>query len=275
MQRRRKVNWRVLRAIMAAVAVVASGGLSTEAIASALKGEAFFDAPVATLFFVGFLLAFWWLYQERRTFLTTKLYWHEVDPHRALIILLTKPNIIPIPQKTDGSFPWILRGGDASVILRGESLEEEVKDQNLNRLRWNWQQLMRGILPHVSTLQVVYLLGSDGPGSGSFQYLDYAEELIKQYLPEVSVKRFGRPVDFEGDFEGLVDCLGQCIQEIQRECGICEKDIVIDITGGQKTASIAGAMVTLNTRVTFQYVSTTDPSKVRAYDVTVESPISL
>uniref|UniRef100_A0A7V4TZV3 Uncharacterized protein n=1 Tax=Candidatus Caldatribacterium saccharofermentans TaxID=1454753 RepID=A0A7V4TZV3_9BACT len=273
MRRTRKVDWRVLRAIMAAVAAAISGGLSTEAIASALKGEAFFDTPVAVLFFAVFLLAFWWLYRERRTFLATRLYWHEVDPHRALIVLLTLPNIIP--QKTNGSFPWVLEKGDTKVILKGESLENEANDPNLEKLRWNWQQLMRGILPHVGTLRVVYLLGSDGSGSGSFRYLDDAEGLIKQYLPEVSVRRFGRPVDFEGDFEGLVDCLNQCVQEIQWEYRIHEKDIVIDVTGGQKTASIAGAMVTLNTRVTFQYVSTTDPRKVRAYDVTLESPISL
>jgi hypothetical protein len=273
MQRRRRVNWQVLRAVMAAAAVAVSSGLSTEAIASALKGEAFFDAPVAVLFFVGFLLAFWWLYQERRTFLTTRLYWHEVDPHKALIILLTLPNIVP--QKANGSFPWVLEKDGDRVILEGKSLENEANDPNLEKLRWNWQQLMRGILPHIGTLQVVYLLGSDGSGGGSFQYLGDAEELIKRYLSGVSVRRFVRPVDFEGDFEGLVDCLNQCVQEIQRECRIREKDIVIDVTGGQKTASIAGAMVTLNTRVTFQYVSTTDPRKVRAYDVTVESPISL
>ena len=46
-----------------------------------------------------------------------------------------------------------------------------------------------------------------------------------------------------------------------------DKDIVIDVTGGNITASIAGASSTLSTGITFQYVQTNSPHEVYAYDV--------
>jgi hypothetical protein len=58
------------------------------------------------------------------------------------------------------------------------------------------------------------------------------------------------------------------------QAGFNEQDIVIDITGGQKTTSIAGAVVTFNSQVTFQYVQTDDPYDVLIYDVVVRMPVS-
>ncbi len=50
-----------------------------------------------------------------------------------------------------------------------------------------------------------------------------------------------------------------------------EEDIIIDVTGGQKTTSIAGAVITLNSQVSFQYVQTNEPYKIMAYDVMIHS----
>jgi hypothetical protein len=52
-----------------------------------------------------------------------------------------------------------------------------------------------------------------------------------------------------------------------------EQDIIIDVTGGVKTASIAGASITFNTQVTFQYVQTFPPYEVYAYDVVYQSAL--
>jgi len=65
--------------------------------------------------------------------------------------------------------------------------------------------------------------------------------------------------------------------DVFKEQGIAEREIIIDITGGQKTVSIAGAVVTLNKNVTFQYVQTipdeSGKHKILAYDVIIQSQI--
>jgi hypothetical protein len=53
-----------------------------------------------------------------------------------------------------------------------------------------------------------------------------------------------------------------------------ERDIIIDVTGGFKTTSIAGASITFNSQVTFQYVQTLPPNEVYAYDVVYQPPFS-
>lgn len=69
--------------------------------------------------------------------------------------------------------------------------------------------------------------------------------------------------------------LGLKLREYEVEEKISEEDIIIDVTGGQKTTSIAGALVTLNSQVTFQYVQTNEPYNVVAYDVVIQSPVSI
>ena len=43
-------------------------------------------------------------------------------------------------------------------------------------------------------------------------------------------------------------------EALVKELGYSEKEIIIEVTGGQKTTSIAGAAATLNNQVIFQYV---------------------
>ena len=74
------------------------------------------------------------------------------------------------------------------------------------------------------------------------------------------------PVEFE-DFNALHRCLRGIISQEKKDADLKDEDIVIDVTGGQKTTSIAGATITFNTRVTFQYVQTRHPFEVYAYDV--------
>jgi hypothetical protein len=66
--------------------------------------------------------------------------------------------------------------------------------------------------------------------------------------------------------------LRQVIEAAKNE-HLADRDIMIDVTGGQKTASIAGASVTLNNDVVFQYVQTGgDPPEVFAYDLGAHVP---
>lgn len=64
----------------------------------------------------------------------------------------------------------------------------------------------------------------------------------------------------------MVDAFKELMQEFSRR-GINDKDIVIDITGGQKPNSVVGAVVTFNRRIKAQYVQTEGDNAIIQYDV--------
>jgi len=146
----------------------------------------------------------------------------------------------------------------------------------LNGTRWPWQQMLRGLRPHRKndTLINVYLIGSSKTElPGTFDSLPNAVQMIKHYFPYATVECYEEPVHFE-EFDAIVDVLSDVIRTLKSK-GYKEKQIIVDVTGGQKITSIAGAVVTFNSGVTFQYVQTDKPYDVLKYDVVVESAPSL
>jgi hypothetical protein len=258
---------------MAAWLVLITGSL----VADGLKGDALFEHwwPVlaqyqwlVTLGVVGlFILASVWLYHQRQAFsLARSLSRHLCEPHASLILLVSTPNHTP----SGTMFPLQLRSDrGATVELHGKSLAEDIKA--LDSIRWNWQQLLRAIVPHATALQRIHLIGSPG-AEGSFAHLDLCHGLLQRYLPGVGLVKVDEPIDFE-DFNALVQCMRRIINQ-EKQHGMKERDIIIDVTGGFKTTSIAGASITFNSQVTFQYVQTRPPNEVYAYDVVYQPPLS-
>ena len=56
------------------------------------------------------------------------------------------------------------------------------------------------------------------------------------------------------------------IEDFYKKPGIKPKEVLVDITGGKKTNSIAGGIATLAMGRMFQYIGTND-KQVTAYDV--------
>ena len=73
-------------------------------------------------------------------------------------------------------------------------------------------------------------------------------------------------VNFE-DAQQLVDAIA-LVQELLRKLGIPTREILVDITGGQKPPTVAGAVASLGEGRRFQYVSTVNDYKVVTYDPT-------
>lgn len=229
-----------------------------------------------------FILSVFALYEYRLLFLPVKsLSRDEVAPHKCLIIPVSNP------------YP-VIKAADVSITNESEAYKISVKKSEtkidvpqkgithdielLEGTRWSWQQMLRCIEPHKDRLKHVYLIGSPSSAGdekkGSYNSLCAAEFLIKHYVENIKVHKHPLPIDFE-DFDGLKTAFNKAI-ELFKEEGIPEKDIIIDITGGQKPVSIAGAIATLDKNVTFQYVQTTSDKtgkyKVWAYDVIVQPP---
>ncbi len=125
---------------------------------------------------------------------------------------------------------------------------------------WNWQQLLRAIEPHAKNLQAghIWLVGSsdDDDAKGSVPaYINHARDFLQGYLPATTFHPV-QGVDLE-DFDALLRVLRDCaIKPACKNFKLSHKELALDITGGQKIASVAGAVITLNLQVVCQYVRT-------------------
>ena len=265
--------WLALILAMVAVLLSEVGGGILDEILKSLAHISIWLKLMIIVSIIFFLVV--WLYHLRNTFFPFRtLSRHPCEGHEGLVLLLSDSNIL-VDIK---SFPLTIKNSAGQqAVLAGESLEEDIKALNLlTKPWWNWQQLLRGLAPHQKTLKIVYLIGSkdtkDEKGEvikkGSGKDIDNAAKLVHKYFLEAEIKKLEEAVDFE-DLDEIVKYVNKCIAYI-RKMEIEEKDIIIDVTGGMKTTSIAGAIVTMNRKATtFQYVQTIPPYKTVAYDLKI------
>lgn len=264
-------------AVFLALLVLVSGSW----IADGVKGEILFSdwfdffgnrAWGLSVAFVVFLVSSYGLYRLRHAFANIQsLSRHKCDPHKSLILIVSTPT--PGTRLDDSTI--MLHFPDGTEIQLSDCLDQDLDKldkllQEKPSCKWNWQQQMRAIKPHVNPekqLLRLHLIGSTGDG-GSLEHLDSCEKWLERYLPGVKITKDESGVDFN-DFDSVVQHIQKIIDEQKKEdkVKLTDKDIVIDVTGGTSMASIAAASTTLNTRVTFQYVQTNSPREVHAYDV--------
>jgi hypothetical protein len=168
------------------------------------------------------------------------------------------------------------RGAEVGgVVLSGSSLKSDTEalsgtvDGAGREKLWNWQQLLRAIRPHGKKLDFLYLFGS----VESQDQIRLVARLLAPYLRDRhTILLSPAGVDFE-DLDAVMDGLKDAVSWLEAR-GLPRREILIDVTGGQKTASIAGALMSLNNRVNIQYVQTfgKDKNKVLEYDAEVSAP---
>ena len=185
-----------------------------------------------------------------------------------LITLISKPNSI-LPEKI--IFPLTITTKLGQATLKGDSLKDDI--DALNGTLWNWQQFLRALATHgcdgKTRLKRLYLMGSKESATD----LPQCKGIAEQYFSNIEVSCYEMPIDFEN----VEEVMGGFSRIVKAERGknTPDRDIVIDVTGGQKTASIAAALITLTSKITFQYVQTNPPYGVIAYDVISEVPFTL
>lgn len=286
----KKLRQYPVKGIIAAMATIITGNWTSIAI----QGEAPFNSfgplpsPYKGIMIVStvalFISSFLMLYKYRISFFPVKsLSMDEVTPHRCLIV----PVSTPWAFNRESDVRIAQENGRYKISVKKLKVEEWIDvpqngiTDDINRLvgtGWPWQHMLRCIEPHKDRLKHIYLIGSPDGGEkkGSYKLLCVTEFLIEHYLKDRNLKvhKHPAPVDFE-DVDGLITAFNKAIAVFKKE-RIAEREIIIDITGGQKPVSIAGAVVTLNKNVTFQYVQTipdeSDKYKILAYDVIVQPP---
>ena len=180
----------------------------------------------------------------------------------------------------------------AQCSLAGRSLAEDLArlDQEFyaKGFNWNWQQLLRALEPHArGSLERLHLIFSatvkrPDPAGGTKTIpgseLQRADGLALLGSYGLSVKP---PTSSVVDFENLDAVVTELRRVIREEFGAAygARDVVVDVTGGYKPTSIAGALLTLNNEALFQYVQSRpdlDQTRVQprawCYDVRTEPP---
>lgn len=268
--------------LVSALLILILGGWVTDA----LKGDELFTSVpwlgerqwvVRVGLGVSLLAVAWRVFLKRRELMSVgALSQARAEPRRALILPLSPAGAI-IERQPDGQIrvqrvnrSGVPVGEPVLLAARPETLDDDILALDaLNR--WPWQQLLRAIAPHRQSLRCLHLLGSSG-ADGSHEDLDQATTLLRGYLPNCAEPTASEPIDFD-DLKAMMKALRHAVGDLTtvRDTStgrrIREEDIVIDVTGGYKPTSIAGAIMTLSSDVTFQYVHTTGTNEVREYEL--------
>lgn len=161
-----------------------------------------------------------------------------------------------------------------------------------DNVKWSWEMPLRAIAHHLGKLETVTCVCSKKYFYQSVLFFDIcrnykdqlgkvkifflAENCEREAIELLDYDNKPQLLDYRGwDFESfdqLTKALTIFIKQLLQKSA---KDMVIDITGGQKPTSAAAIAVTFNQRIQAQYVQTDDENGVHriiSYDVVYESP---
>jgi hypothetical protein len=146
-----------------------------------------------------------------------------------------------------------------------------------------WQQTLRAGYHHLKDgdLKTAILIGSR-EGSGTPEQLQLARDFFGDYFGvgnvpvRMIVPGLGGDERRTPDFENLTETY-TALKLALDDAGRDDHDIIIDITAGQKTASVAATLVTLDReQVMFQYVGTgPHTGQLFGFNVSTESNLGV
>lgn len=152
-------------------------------------------------------------------------------------------------------------------ILEKLQKSESISPEEL--IGTSWEMPLLAIRHHAERLEQLYVFTSSGDQGTHHQYR-YFHDIVAAAYPKLNIIELtGEGTDFENMAEVHKE-LDQLYDQFDHLACYGSDDIMLDITGGQKPNSIAGALATLADGRRFQYVSTVN-KKVLCYDLVVEA----
>jgi CRISPR-associated protein (Cas_Cas02710) len=179
------------------------------------------------------------------------------EPVKVLAVFLSSFNV------------WYNSQQSQAEIVKGkekESLEKVLAEHTVKRETLDgttWEMPLKAIEFHKSRIETLYLFTSSG-SKGTTADSDLFVRLVKVLYPGISAAEL---VSGGLDFENLKEIF-HAVEDLYSDAiasGYKEKDVLVDITGGKKTNSIAASIATLAAGRKFQYIS--EDKVVRSYDV--------
>lgn len=235
---------------------------------------------ICVCFFIGFRKKF---FPPRTRYLKEE----PTEKRKHLVLFLS--NLRSEFEKTGGIPEWLKLSDD---IHRDIKYIESKKKENPY---WKWEMPLRAIAYHLGegtqkgkTLETVTIICS----KESIRQINLFYNICMQYTllrnktfylltkksEHNTIVSLASSTDitlFHGyDFEDFNEIVG-AMESLLYEFGskkYLHKDIMVDITGGQKPTSIVAAAMTFNLKIKAQYVQTNDPCKIKSYDVVLLSP---
>ena len=196
----------------------------------------------------------------------------------SLIVLVSR---IDEAKLTRTSEPWVVQA-DRDYSIGFASMAADIR--SLEGSRWPWQQLLRAINRFLNTgrptpLRVILVGSADVEADavtgrrkvpGSFRQLARLCKPFLERFPDLrnsgsEVVIHEKAADFE-DFNDVIGIVRYLIEESHR-LGYPHSNIFVDITGGQKIASVAAAAATIGAHGQFQYVGTNPPYEMVVSDL--------
>lgn len=162
----------------------------------------------------------------------------------------------------------VAKSGAERVAISG-NIRRDI--ENLEPLKCNTQQFLRAVAPHIEAgVRHIVLLGSHGE-MGSARLRSLYAALLRRYTPDAAIDIDSPPVDME-NLDEMQNLITQICMRLKKQ-NLVDADIMIDVTSGYKTASIAAALATLHQPgLQFQYVRTELPYEIVAFDVITQAP---
>lgn len=202
----------------------------------------------AALFVIGSV----WLWRARRTLLGVQTLQEGGTP---------KPHRVLVANLSPSSFAVDDRGLAVEGSLYDHTPDLPALIEALGKTKWNGAMLLRAIAHHLASLERLHLLATAKITPDARHAWN---TLLRRYCPKVQIAWH----DIHDS-----ESLDQYRQTVNRICekalknGFSAQDIIIDVTGGQKVASIGTAAATLeNPALEFQYVSTETPEVIKSYN---------
>lgn len=273
--------------INAAVAIL-SGNWAAQAVYESvqfvLAGEKVTFSPMRVFYVLLFSgSAIFFYLQRHKLFPPRTRYFRNRDAEKRRHLILFLSYIRRELEQSGGIPEGLELSGDIEADIRQIELFKKGKPN------WPWEMPIRAIRHHLDApLETVTLVCSKESVCQASLFLSICDRyecfkklsfnmLAAEDDDKVSFRPLITPADAcvcKGfDFESF-DELTRAVWYLLRQFkdrGYRDRDIMIDITGGQKPTSIVGAAVTFNRKIKAQYIQTNDPWEVLSYDVIHES----
>lgn len=148
--------------------------------------------------------------------------------------------------------------------LKSNDIEQALTNKTFSKdtlTGTEWEMVIRAIEHHSEKLKVLYVLTSQMTSP----LIPLFKQVVNKLFLSIEVREFkDRGIEFQ-DIKEVFESVEELYNRVKEE-GYKEEEIIVDVTGGQVTNSIAGAIATLTFGRKFQYVSTRD-KKVISYDI--------
>jgi hypothetical protein len=191
-----------------------------------------------------------------------------VKPHKAIIFFVSKHTIqqkfLDNCIQTIGNQPD--NPGNTKELIFTKDINKDI--ENLQSLRIPYQQILRGIVPHSKSLQNIVFIAFDDE---TRKYADaYSVYINKYFNNNIKIHTPSHDMNLLGNIENIqaIETAVKHAISLLIKSGLKNQDVMIDITGGTKPASIAGVLATVDMpELEFQYVSSNDPFNITSFDL--------